>query len=45
MDREAQVIIEYFNYGLAVAWLVLLVLVQWLRKILRGRRYASRLGL
>ena len=45
MDREAQVIIEYFNYGLALAWLVLLVLVQWLRRILRGRRYASRLGL
>ena len=45
MEREAQVIIEYFNYGLAVAWLVLLVLVQWLRKILRSRRYASRLQL
>jgi ABC-2 type transport system permease protein len=45
MDREAQVIIEYFNYGLALAWLVLLVGVQWLRRILRGRRYANRLGL
>jgi len=45
MERKAQAIIEYLNYGLAVLWVALLGLVHWLRKISRRRRYARELGL
>jgi ABC-2 type transport system permease protein len=45
MEREGQAIIEYFNYGLAVLWLVLLAAAHWLRKVLRRRRYALELDL
>jgi ABC-2 type transport system permease protein len=45
MEARAQAFIEYFNYGLAVLWLVLLALVHWLLKTLRRRRYARGLGL
>ena len=45
MERRAQVLIEYFNYGLAVLWLVLLAGVHQLRKIMRRRRYAKGLAL
>jgi ABC-2 type transport system permease protein len=45
MERRAQVLIEYFNYGLAVLWLVLLAGAHWLRKIMRRRRYAKGLAL
>jgi len=43
MDRRAQAIIEYLDYGLALAWLGLLALIHWLRGILRRRRYAALL--
>jgi hypothetical protein len=45
MERHAQVLIEYFNYGLAVLWLVLLAIAHWLRKIMRRRHYAKGLAL
>ncbi len=45
MERHAQVLIEYFNYGLAVLWLVLLAGAHRLRKIMRRRRYAKGLAL
>ncbi len=45
MERRGQAIIEYLNYGLALLWLGLLALLHWLRKRLRRRRYAVRLGL
>ena len=45
MERRVQALIEYFNYGLAVLWLVLLAIAHWLRKILRRRRYAKGLAL
>ena len=45
MERQAQALIEYFNYGLAVLWLALLALLHWLLKILRRRRYARELKL
>jgi len=45
MERKAQAIIEYLNYGLAVLWVALLGLVHWLRKISRRRRYSRELGL
>ena len=37
MERQAQALIEYFNYGLAVLWLILLAMAHWLGKILRQR--------
>ncbi len=45
MDRRAQAIVEYLNYGLAILWLGLLALIHWLRKRLRKRRYTARLEL
>ena len=45
MERQAQSIIEYFNYGLALLWLALLAIAHWLRKIIRRRRYAKGLAL
>ena len=45
MERKAQALIEYFNYGLAVLWLLLLAGTHWLRKFLRRRRYAKGLAL
>ena len=45
LERRAQSIIEYLNYGLAILWLGLLALVHWLRKHWRKRRYAARLDL
>jgi ABC-2 type transport system permease protein len=45
MERHAQALIEYINYGLAVLWLVLLAVAHWLRKILRRRRYSKGLAL
>ena len=45
MERQAQVLIEYFNYGLAVSWLLLLAMAHWLLKILRRRRFAKGLAL
>jgi hypothetical protein len=45
MERQAQAIIEYLNYAVAVLWLALLALVHWVRKLARRRRYARGLGL
>jgi gliding motility-associated transport system permease protein/gliding motility-associatede transport system auxiliary component len=45
MERQAQLLIEYFNYGLALLWLLLLALAAWLQNILRRRRYAKGLSL
>jgi ABC-2 type transport system permease protein len=45
MERKAQLLIEYFNYGLALLWLVILALVTWLQRVLRRRRYARGLSL
>ena len=45
MERRGQAIIEYLNYGAALLWLALLMLVHWLRALLRRRRYATGLGL
>lgn len=45
MERKAQLLIEYFNYGLALLWLLILALATWLQRILRRRRYARGLSL
>ena len=45
MERKAQALIEYFNYGLAVLWLLLLAATHWLRKLIRRRRFARELAL
>jgi ABC-2 type transport system permease protein len=45
MERQAQLLIEYFNYGLALLWLLLIALTSWLLTILRRRRYARGLSL
>jgi ABC-2 type transport system permease protein len=44
MERQGQAIIEYLNYGAALLWLLLLLLVHWLRALLRKRRYAAGLA-
>ncbi|MCB1689970.1 MAG: Gldg family protein [Halioglobus sp.] len=45
MERQAQLLIEYFNYGVALLWLLLLALVAWLQRVLLRRRYARGLSL
>ena len=45
MSRDAQRFVEYLNYGLAVAWLLLLAAVHGLRTLLRKRHYRRSLGL
>ncbi len=45
MERQSQLLLEYFNYGLALLWLLLLALGSWLSVILRRRRYARELAL
>lgn len=45
MEQQAQAMVEYINYGLAVIWLIFLALVHWMRSTLRKRRYAARLEL
>ncbi len=45
MSREAQQFVEYLNYALAVAWLLLLAAVHGLRTLLRRRYYRRSLGL
>lgn len=44
MERKAQLLIEYFNYGLALLWLLLLALVAWLQRVILRRRYAKGLA-
>jgi ABC-2 type transport system permease protein len=43
MERQAQLGIEYFNYGFALLWLLLLALINWLQLVLRRRRFARGL--
>tara|TARA_B110000503_G_scaffold4350_2_gene5798 strand:+ start:33494 stop:36316 length:2823 start_codon:yes stop_codon:yes gene_type:complete len=45
MERQAQLLIEYFNYGLALLGLAILALGSWLQRLLRRRRYARGLSL
>ncbi|MEZ5570468.1 MAG: Gldg family protein [Halioglobus sp.] len=45
MERQAQLGIEYFNYGLALSWLLLLGLINWLRGVMRRRRFTRDLAL
>jgi ABC-2 type transport system permease protein len=45
MERQAQLVLEYFNYGLALLWLLVLGLISWLQLILRRRHYAKGLAL
>jgi ABC-2 type transport system permease protein len=45
MERRAQLLIEYFNYGLSLLWLLLLALTAWLLRTLRRRHYARSLAL
>ncbi len=44
LERRGQAIIEYMNYAVATLWLLLLMLLHWLRTILRRRRYAAGLA-
>jgi len=39
MERDAQVLIEYFNYGLAVVFLMILAFIHWLRTRQRRQHY------
>lgn len=45
MERNAQLLIEYFNYGLSSLWLLALALAAWLQRIMRRRRYTIGLSL
>ncbi|HEY6131630.1 MAG TPA: Gldg family protein, partial [Halioglobus sp.] len=45
MERRAQLLLEYFNYGLALLWLLALALASWLLTKLRRRHYAKGLSL
>jgi ABC-2 type transport system permease protein len=45
MERQAQALIEYFNYALAILWLGLLALLHQLLKWLGRRRYRRELAL
>ncbi len=45
MELRAQLLLEYFNYGVALLWLLLLALTSWLQIILRRRYYTRGLSL
>ena len=45
MERRMQLLLEYFNYGLALLLLLLLALASWLHMILRRRHYTRCLSL
>ena len=45
MERRAQALIEYFNYGMALAWLALLALLHQLATWTRRRRQRKALAL
>lgn len=45
MERRAQMLIEYFNYGLALLWLLVLALGSWLLSVIHRRRYIKGLSL
>jgi len=40
MEPKTQAMLEYFNYGIAIGWLLLLALASWVVKSLRRRRFA-----
>lgn len=44
MERQAQLLIEYFNYGLALLWLAVLALITWLQRVLLRQRYRKGLN-
>jgi len=44
MERRAQSLIEYFNYGLSLLWLLLLALCSGCIRFLRRRRYAREIA-
>jgi ABC-2 type transport system permease protein len=45
MERRMQLLLEYFNYGLALLLLLLLALASWLHMILQRRHYSRGLSL
>ena len=45
MERQAQLLLELFNYGAALAWLLLLAGFHLLRSHMRRKRFARELGL
>jgi ABC-2 type transport system permease protein len=45
METDAQALLEYMNYGLALLWLLLLAALHWLRSVLRRRRFEKALAL
>ena len=45
MERRAQALIEYFNYGLALLWLGLLAALHQLRRLLQRRYFRKALAL
>lgn len=45
MELRAQLLLEYFNYGLALLWLLVIALAHWLQNILRRRHYFRGLSL
>jgi ABC-2 type transport system permease protein len=45
MERKAQLLLEYLNYGVALLWLLALALTSWLLVLLRRRHYAKGLSL
>jgi hypothetical protein len=45
MEQQAKVLIELFNYGLALSGLLLFGLAQWLTGRRRKARFARELGL
>ena len=45
MEQQAQAILEYFNYGLALAWLALLALLHKFATLIRQRRLRKELSL
>ena len=44
MERDAQKMVEYLNYGVSFLFLLLLAAIHRVRKILRKRHYAKALS-
>jgi gliding motility-associated transport system permease protein/gliding motility-associatede transport system auxiliary component len=45
IDKQTQANIEYANYALAIAWLLLLAIIHLVHRYLKRRRYARELSL